>query len=185
MSNHYISTPSFQCPSHLRHKFPRRPRLSVLDRCQRPAPKSTTTEGQLEEALIEKLRSLKYEYRPDITDRAKLKQNFREKFEALSRERQDRGGGGTDDDLHFPFHIDFTVFCCFSCRAFALRVWTVSGELMGFYGVLPYGRNNGYWNFLVPREMFQRGGCFKPAACSRNTDIKIKVTWALGKLGPA
>jgi len=42
-------------------------------------------EQQLEEALIEKLRSLKYEYRPDIRDRAALEHNFREKFEALNR----------------------------------------------------------------------------------------------------
>ena len=44
-----------------------------------------TPEHQLEEALIEKLRSLKYEYRPDIRDRAALEKNFREKFEALNR----------------------------------------------------------------------------------------------------
>ena len=46
-----------------------------------------TPEHQLEEAFIEKLRSLKYEYRPDIRDRATLEQNFREKFEALNRVR--------------------------------------------------------------------------------------------------
>ncbi len=46
-----------------------------------------TPEHPLEEALIEKLRSLKYAYRPDITDRATLEQNFREKFEALNRVR--------------------------------------------------------------------------------------------------
>ncbi len=46
-----------------------------------------TLEQQLEEALIEKLRGLKYEYRPDITNRATLEQNFREKFEALNRVR--------------------------------------------------------------------------------------------------
>ena len=45
----------------------------------------TQQERQLEEQLIEKLRSLKYEYRPDINDRATLEQNFREKFEALNR----------------------------------------------------------------------------------------------------
>jgi len=44
-----------------------------------------TPEHQLEEALIAKLRSLKYEYRPDIRDRAALEKNFREKFEALNR----------------------------------------------------------------------------------------------------
>ncbi len=44
-----------------------------------------TPEHQLEEALIAKLRSLKYEYRPDIRDHAALEKNFREKFEALNR----------------------------------------------------------------------------------------------------
>lgn len=42
-------------------------------------------ERQLEEALVRKLRDLKYEYRPEIRDRAKLEENFREKFEALNR----------------------------------------------------------------------------------------------------
>src|SRR5665213_179840 len=44
-----------------------------------------TPERQLEEALITKLRDLKYEYRLDIRDRASLEANFREKFEALNR----------------------------------------------------------------------------------------------------
>lgn len=44
-----------------------------------------SAERQLEEALVTKLRDLKYEYRPDIRDRATLEQNFREKFEALNR----------------------------------------------------------------------------------------------------
>ncbi len=42
-------------------------------------------ERHLENHLIEKLRSLKYEYREDIRDRAALEQNFREKFESLNR----------------------------------------------------------------------------------------------------
>jgi type I restriction enzyme R subunit len=42
-------------------------------------------ERQLEEALVAKLRDLKYEYRPDIRDRATLEANFRVKFEALNR----------------------------------------------------------------------------------------------------
>jgi type I restriction enzyme R subunit len=42
-------------------------------------------ERQLEEALVTKLRDLKYDHRPDIRDRAMLEQNFREKFEALNR----------------------------------------------------------------------------------------------------
>ena len=44
-----------------------------------------TPERTLEESLVTKLRDLKYEYRPDICDRATLETNFREKFEALNR----------------------------------------------------------------------------------------------------
>ena len=44
-----------------------------------------TPERDLEEFLVTKLRDLKYEYRPEIRDRAKLEANFREKFEALNR----------------------------------------------------------------------------------------------------
>src|ERR1039458_2619150 len=51
----------------------------------------TPLERQLEEQLIEKLRSLKYEYRTDIRDRATLERNFREKFEALNRVRLTEG----------------------------------------------------------------------------------------------
>jgi len=40
-----------------------------------------TKEQQIEEALIAKLRDLKYTYRPDIRDKASLEQNFRDKFE--------------------------------------------------------------------------------------------------------
>ena len=46
-----------------------------------------TTESKLEADFVEKLRELKYQYRPDIRDRALLEQNFREKFEALNRVR--------------------------------------------------------------------------------------------------
>ena len=42
-----------------------------------------TTERDLEESVVTKLRDLKYEYRPDIRDRAKLKANFREKGDVL------------------------------------------------------------------------------------------------------
>ncbi len=42
-------------------------------------------ERDLEDALVAKLRDLKYEYRHDIRDRATLEANFREKFEALNR----------------------------------------------------------------------------------------------------
>jgi type I restriction enzyme R subunit len=42
-------------------------------------------ERDLEEALVTKLQDLKYEYRPDIRDRAALEKNFRQKFETLNR----------------------------------------------------------------------------------------------------
>ena len=45
----------------------------------------TSSERQLEEELIDKLKDLKYEQRTDIRDRASLERNFREKFQALNR----------------------------------------------------------------------------------------------------
>src|SRR5664279_309098 len=42
-------------------------------------------ERQIEEQLIDKLQSLKYEYREDIRDRDGLVKNFREKFQSLNR----------------------------------------------------------------------------------------------------
>ncbi|MCW1920881.1 type I restriction endonuclease subunit R [Rhodobacter sp. KR11] len=42
-------------------------------------------ERDIEEALVAKLTALKYEYRPDICDRATLEANFRAKFEQLNR----------------------------------------------------------------------------------------------------
>ncbi|WP_160012030.1 type I restriction endonuclease subunit R [Rhizobium sp. 18055] len=50
-----------------------------------------TLESRLEESLVAKLQDLKYEYRPEIRDRATLEQNFREKFEALNRVRLTNG----------------------------------------------------------------------------------------------
>jgi type I restriction enzyme R subunit len=44
-----------------------------------------TKESQIEQNFIEKLVELKYSYRQDIRDLASLKQNFRDKFEALNR----------------------------------------------------------------------------------------------------
>lgn len=44
-------------------------------------------EKQIEDRLIEKLQSLKYNYRPDIVNRKMLEQNFKNKFEALNRVR--------------------------------------------------------------------------------------------------
>ncbi|UVK54929.1 type I restriction endonuclease subunit R [Mesorhizobium sp. AR02] len=46
-----------------------------------------TTESGLENSLVTRLQDLKYEYRPDIRDRASLEQNFRKKFEELNRVR--------------------------------------------------------------------------------------------------
>ena len=46
---------------------------------------TTKPERDLEEALVSKLKDLKYEYRPDIRDRTTLERNFREKFESLNR----------------------------------------------------------------------------------------------------
>ena len=45
----------------------------------------TTPERDLEKTLVAKLQDLKYEYRPDIRDRATLEANFRERFDALNR----------------------------------------------------------------------------------------------------
>jgi type I restriction enzyme R subunit len=51
------------------------------------APSSVIREDGIESGFIGKLQSLKYEYRPDINDRASLEKNFREKFDALNRVR--------------------------------------------------------------------------------------------------
>jgi type I restriction enzyme R subunit len=50
-------------------------------------PSSVVREDTIEYGFIGTLQKLKYEYRPDITNRATLEQNFREKFEALNRVR--------------------------------------------------------------------------------------------------
>ena len=56
------------------------------DYSQIPVPRTLVLKEQgIEEAIIEKLRSLKYTVRSDIYDRATLNANFREKFEALNR----------------------------------------------------------------------------------------------------
>jgi len=54
---------------------------------QSAVPSSGLREDSIEYGFIGKLQGLKYEYRPDITNRAKLEQNFRDKFEALNRVR--------------------------------------------------------------------------------------------------
>jgi type I restriction enzyme R subunit len=45
----------------------------------------TSSERQIEEQLLQRLRDLKYDHRADIRDRAALESNFREKFQALNR----------------------------------------------------------------------------------------------------
>jgi len=42
------------------------------------------TEQKIEQSFIDKLVELKYSYRPDITDKASLERNFRQKFKALN-----------------------------------------------------------------------------------------------------
>jgi type I restriction enzyme R subunit len=51
-------------------------------------------EQDIEESLIQKLRDLKYTYRPDIRDRAALENNFRRHFEALNHVQL------TDSEFH-------------------------------------------------------------------------------------
>lgn len=45
----------------------------------------TMPESKHEEDLVTKLQDLKYEYRPEIRDRATLEANFRNRFVALTR----------------------------------------------------------------------------------------------------
>ena len=53
---------------------------------QAPASRALFVKEQdIESALVEKLRDLKYTERPDIRDRASLEANFRQKFETLNR----------------------------------------------------------------------------------------------------
>lgn len=52
-----------------------------------PQRSAILREKGLEDHLIGRFQGLKYEYRPDIRDRAALERNFREKFEALNRVR--------------------------------------------------------------------------------------------------
>jgi type I restriction enzyme, R subunit len=51
------------------------------------APASVVSEGDIEHLFVTRLEQLKYTYRPDITNRATLEKNFREKFESLNRVR--------------------------------------------------------------------------------------------------
>ena len=53
-------------------------------------PSPGVKEDQLEYGFIRKLQGLKYEYRPDIRNRAAVERNFREKFEVLNRVHDSR-----------------------------------------------------------------------------------------------
>ena len=60
---------------------------STNESCDRHAdlPPLVASEEAIEASFLGKLQSLKYDYRPDITNRASLEKNFRERFEALNR----------------------------------------------------------------------------------------------------
>ncbi len=62
------------------------PRKSAYGTTNEP-PNTGVREDHIEYGFIGTLQELKYEYRPDIRDRATLEANFREKFEALNRVR--------------------------------------------------------------------------------------------------
>ncbi len=58
------------------------------------------TEREIEETLVERLQSLKYEYRPDINNLRELENNFRQKFETLNRvSLSDREFNQLKDDI--------------------------------------------------------------------------------------
>lgn len=63
------------------------PRSTALHDLPADAAPSVVREDVIESGFIGTLQLLKYAYRRDITDRASLEQNFREKFEALNRVR--------------------------------------------------------------------------------------------------
>ena len=54
------------------------------DNLSSDAQRSKLREDGIESGFIGKLQELKYQYRPDITDRATLEANFRQKFEDLN-----------------------------------------------------------------------------------------------------
>jgi type I restriction enzyme R subunit len=55
--------------------------------CQPAAWPAVVREDTIEYGFIGTLQGLKYEYRPDVRDRASLERNFRERFESLNRVR--------------------------------------------------------------------------------------------------
>ena len=66
-----------------------RKQIDAPDTYSRPAdsPSFAVREDTIEYGFIGTLQNLKYEYRPDIRDRAALEANFRQHFEALNRVR--------------------------------------------------------------------------------------------------
>lgn len=60
------------------------PRSDVRYDLPSDAPPFTVREDHIESGFIGRLQGLKYDYRPDITDRAALERNFRAKFEELN-----------------------------------------------------------------------------------------------------
>jgi hypothetical protein len=71
----------------LYHRSAARARGLLTSRLASDGRVMTPPENQLEDELLDKLRALKYEHRPDIRDRASLEQNLREKFESLNHVR--------------------------------------------------------------------------------------------------
>jgi type I restriction enzyme, R subunit len=67
--------------------FPAMPVSTINYRDLPELPRSVLREDTIESGFIGTLQGLKYEYRPEITNRASLEQNFREKFETLNRVR--------------------------------------------------------------------------------------------------
>jgi len=60
------------------------PSVKYSDHLIEPQTSMLLREDHIESGFIGRLQGLKYEYRPDITNRAGLEKNFREKFEALN-----------------------------------------------------------------------------------------------------
>ena len=62
-------------------------------------PASVLREDGIEYGFIGKLQGLKYEYRPDIRDRAALEANFRHRFEVLNQKQLGNTLWGIADQL--------------------------------------------------------------------------------------
>ena len=87
--------PRQECNLNHRHRPPAHGKLGRLPHAARPRVADqrqiAKTEQQIETGLLARLQDLKYTVRPDITDRAALEANFRERFEALNRVRLSNG----------------------------------------------------------------------------------------------